>query len=303
MTVIAKAQVNSLRVSYRLAATASWITTKPPHGIRVIDIDVPLGDAVVLKAKVFEPSFQFAVQNPLIIHFHGGGMCAGSCENTAYYALMELSSMLKCTIISVDYRLAPEHPFPAGPNDAVASCDWIQEHCVGKYPCNGTTIVMGDSTGGLLAVLCCLRAKKPLDGAVLFYPHIDSAVNEYDSWRKYAKGHALSAAFMNYLFHTYLRMTCAEFEEKYKDDQDVLCKAFPGKTKDEIVTAKMPKTFLVTCAHDILQDEAKRFSECIQDVQVHHYVAEHGFMSTMGKNDSFLDCVDRLGQWLKQSRG
>lgn len=140
----------------------------------------------------------------LIVHFHGGGFCIGS-PATHRAAARAYAAAAQRPVLSVGYRLAPEHGFPAAHDDAWAALCWAarQSDLTG----NGPLIVMGESAGGNLAVDGARRAAwaggPALAAHVLLYPAVD-AVTARDSYRRYAAGFVLTRAQYDWFMAQYL---------------------------------------------------------------------------------------------------
>src|SRR5689334_11122171 len=133
--------------------------------------DVPVGD---LRGRLYVPSRAVA-SGPLLVYFHGGGWVYGDLDShdpTCRF-LAERSGV---RVLSVDYRLAPEHPFPAAYDDAVAAYRWVVEHAAELGGDPTRLAVGGDSAGGNLAALVALTAAReglPLAFQLLVYPGTD----------------------------------------------------------------------------------------------------------------------------------
>ena len=113
---------------------------------------------------------------PAILHLHGGGLVAGKPE-VAIVELQQLSAELGALVVSVDYRLAPEHPFPAGLNDAYAALEWLHDAAIELGIAPRRIAVMGESAGAGLAAAVSLRARDrrelPIRFQLLRYPMLD----------------------------------------------------------------------------------------------------------------------------------
>ncbi|CAN7606099.1 alpha/beta hydrolase [Ensifer sp. ENS01] len=128
-----------------------------------------------LRAVVLDPAPE-RPNKPAILHLHGGGLVVGKPE-VAVPGLQQLSAELGALIVSIDYRLAPEHPFPAGFEDAYAALGWLHQAAVELGVDRKRIAVMGESAGAGLAAAVSLRARDrgewPIRFQLLRYPMLD----------------------------------------------------------------------------------------------------------------------------------
>jgi acetyl esterase len=142
---------------------------------------------------------------PVLVYFHGGGWVLGSL-NTHHGVCATLAELSGCVVCSIDYRMAPEHRFPAAVEDAWAATRWLAEHPdeVGGRP--GALAVGGDSAGGNLAAVCALKARDeglPLGLQLLVYPVLDADLDT-PSYREFADGYYLTAHSMRWFWGHYM---------------------------------------------------------------------------------------------------
>jgi len=142
----------------------------------------------------------------VLLYFHGGGFTIGSID-THDGLCRQLSHLAGCAVVSVDYRLAPEHKFPVAAHDAWDTLQWLAGHAAELGLDARHLAVGGDSAGGTLAAMCALLARDtglPLALQLLFYPgcasHQDTA-----SHRRFAKGFVLDEVDISWFFNHYLR--------------------------------------------------------------------------------------------------
>jgi acetyl esterase len=232
---------------------------------------------------------------PLLVYMHGGGWVFGDLD-THTPVCRRLSARSGCSVVSVDYRLAPEHPFPAAQDDCLDALAWIAAHPTKLGPNNGSLVLAGDSAGGNLAACLCLEApetlRSRLRGAVLIYPVVDHYSAGRPSYEEMAKGHTLTRSLMHWFWDSYLAGCAA-------DDSRVQ-RAMPLRAND---VSALPPTFLATAEYDPLRDEGVAFARKLESAGVpleyHHFEnAAHGFASSEGPTEEFNDLMDRLGLWL-----
>ncbi len=136
---------------------ARVVTTEPEPGVDARDIDLE-SDVGILRSRLFVPTGAPAV-GPLMIYFHGGGWVVGSLD-THDRSCRRLAASSGMRILAVDYRLAPEHPFPAAPDDALAAWQTVQND-PGRFGADPDRVAVGgDSAGGNLAAVLCQDLKR-----------------------------------------------------------------------------------------------------------------------------------------------
>jgi len=234
---------------------------------RVIDADT--GQVPV---RVYIPNAKPA---GAIVYFHGGGWVIGSVADYDAFTAT-LAQRTGCAVISVDYRLAPEHPYPAPLHDAMAALDWAAAHSknlLGVEP--GKLIVAGDSSGANLATVAVRRhnarpTTRRYDFQVLAYPVTD-AYFDTASYREFAEGRLLTRADMMWFWDQYAP------HPALRDDPDL-----SPLRADTLVDC--PPALILVAALDPLRDEGERYAEKLRQegVAVEAIRCEglvHGFLS------------------------
>ncbi len=171
---------------------------------RVEDFHIAARDGHPLPARLYAPDGSAAL--PALVYFHGGGFTVGSIA-THDTLCRVLAAQGGCAVVSVDYRLAPEHRFPTASNDAWDAVHHVARHGAALGLDAGRLALGGDSAGGTLAAVCAILARDaglPVALQLLFYPgtsaHQDSA-----SHRRFAHGPVLDGALVAWFFDQYLR--------------------------------------------------------------------------------------------------
>jgi acetyl esterase len=229
---------------------------------------------------------------PCLVFFHGGGWVIGNLE-THDVVCRKLAHEGELIVISVDYRLAPEHKFPAAVDDAITSTKWISDNA-GKLGIDASRLIVGgDSAGGNLAAVVALHARDhggpALAGQMLVYPGTDFS-REHPSHREPETSvlltHSVIGWFMNH----------------YMGDADVSdWRASPARAK---TFAGLPPAYVLTAGADPLRDEgdeyAARLKQAGVPVAYKHFPGQfHGFL-TMGKLLKQADvAVTEIATWLK----
>jgi acetyl esterase len=167
----------------------------------VQDTTVP-GAAGPLKARIYRP--EGAGPFPTVAFFHGGGYVIGDLD-THDNTCRDICRGAQAVVVSVDYRLAPEHPFPAGIDDAVAATQWVIAHA-GELGGNATVAVAGDSAGGNFSAVVAQQLRDagiPLAAQFLIYPAVDHADASHPSIEQNGKGYFLEAETMAWFYNHY----------------------------------------------------------------------------------------------------
>ena len=170
--------------------------------LRVEDVEIPARDGAALRARLYAPSRQVL---PVLLYFHGGGFTIGSIASHDTLC-RELSRLSGCAVVSLDYRLAPEHRFPTAVDDAWDATQWLAGHAVDLGLDGNRIAVGGDSAGGTLAAVCAIYAMSAglrLTLQLLFYPGC-AAWQDAPSHGRFAQGLVLEKAHIEWFFDQYI---------------------------------------------------------------------------------------------------
>ena len=207
----------------------------------VQDTTVP-GAAGPLKARIYRP--EGAGPFPTVAFFHGGGYVIGDLD-THDNTCRDICRGAQAVVVSVDYRLAPEHPFPAGIDDAVAATQWVIAHA-GELGGNATVAVAGDSAGGNFSAVVAQQLRDagiPLAAQFLIYPAVDHADASHPSVEQNGKGYFLEAETMAWFYNHYAG--------GFGDTLDPRLAPLQAKS-----LANLPPAVVVTAEFDPLRDAA-----------------------------------------------
>jgi len=188
------------RIAYEVGAGFLEITS--PALQRVESFTLPARDGHALPVRLYAPSTE---QLPVLVYFHGGGFTIGSIA-THDVLCRTLSHLAHCAVLSVAYRLAPEHRFPVAHNDAWDAVQWAASHGASLGLDATRLAVGGDSAGGTLACACALQARAvglPLALQLLFYPGC-TAHHDTPSHKTFSQGFMLEEAHIAYFFDQYI---------------------------------------------------------------------------------------------------
>jgi len=234
------------RVEYRNLEPLLSVPVAPPP--RTHERRIP-GPAGPIPVRVYHPTLLRGEPTPSIVYFHGGGFVIGDLD-THEHLCRRLCHDVGAVVVSVDYRLAPEHPHPAAVEDCEAALRWVLEHAdeLGVDP--ERVAVSGDSAGGNLAAVVSQRL--PVRFQLLFYPATDAA-SELPSKREFARGYGLD------------RSTIDWFLEQYAPGQADSPQVSPMRSD---ALGSSPPTAILVAAFDVLRDEGRRYAEALEDAGV-----------------------------------
>lgn len=211
--------------------------------IRDLSIAGPHGGAISLRLY---DARETRAPGPAMVFFHGGGFVLGDLD-THEPACAEIARLLDLPVISVDYRLAPEHPWPAAPDDCEAAARWVAGSPAELGRKVSGIVLAGDSAGGTLTIVTALALRdKPAEAPVLaqwpIYPAVDLRTR-YPSTDRFGEGYLLSKEGMIW------------FNESYQPDFDHW-RASPLKADQ----TGLPPTLVVTASLDPLLDQGRAYA-------------------------------------------
>lgn len=188
------------RLAYEVGA--GFLEVPSPALQRVESFTIPARDGYDVPVRLYAPS---AEPLPVLVYFHGGGFTIGGIA-THDVLCRTLSHLAHCAVLSVAYRLAPEHQFPVAHNDAWDAVQWVARQGAGLGLDATRLAVGGDSAGGTLACACALQAREaglPLALQLLFYPGC-TAHQDTPSHKTFAHGFMLEEPHIAYFFNHYI---------------------------------------------------------------------------------------------------
>ncbi|WP_290812429.1 alpha/beta hydrolase [Halovivax sp.] len=266
--------------------------------VRDLRIDGPGGE---LPIRVYRPD---AENPPTLVFCHGGGWTLGTLDS-ADDICRELAARGECLVLSVDYRLAPEHPFPAAVDDAYAALEWASGYAgdLGGDP--DRLGVAGTSAGGNLAAATALRVRDgatddlggdapALAGQFLLYPMTDRRFDR-DAYREHGGGPLLTEADVRWFWDQYLRSPVDEHNP------------YATVLRAPDLSGVAPATVL-TAGFDVLRDEGAAYAAKLADRGVpvdhdHYPTLSHGFLSLTDDVERADAAMDGLAERIRARLG
>jgi len=279
----------------QLRVMVSLMDEPAPALPRVEDIRIP-GPAGEIPARVYSSSAAKTPQ-PAVAYFHGGGWVQGDLE-THHGLCARLAKHAGVLVVAVDYRLAPEHKFPAAVDDCLAAYRWLRAKGRDVGADTGRVAVAGDSAGGnLSAVVSQLAASGGTPGPtcqVLIYPAVDFSL-ETDSHRELADGHVIPRDRILWYTEQYLK------SEADKTD----LRASPLRAPS---LKGQPPAMIVTGGFDPLRDEGRAYGDRLRqagvDVVYREYPGQiHAFVSLTKAIPQGMACTLEIAEFLRQRLG
>lgn len=285
-------EVDAARAQVEELANARRKDYPPPEVLEVENASTGPGYGHV-PVRIYRTSE--AAEAPVIVFYHGGGHVVCSLETHDTMARF-LALTTGCTLVSIDYRMAPEHPFPAAVEDAYDATRWVVDHARSLRVDVNRLAVCGDSAGANLAAVVALMARDqkdfPISAQVLIYPVIDYRGGT-ESFERYGQGYgSLESDTMQWFLKHYLPN--AESREDWR-----ACPRNPVSHQD------LPPTLIITAECDVLHDDGAQYAEQLRSagVEVRHLDfpgMTHGFFGFLGLVDDAERAHEAVASFLNR---
>jgi acetyl esterase len=249
------------------------MTGEPEPLPRIEDLTIPAADTPI-PARIYASSR--TEPHPIMMYFHGGGFVKGGVEESDAFC-RALSRVTRHLVISIDYRLAPEHPFPAALDDSVAATVWAGTHAasVGGKP--GPVVVCGESAGGNLAAVTCLCLRSDSRAAIRYQVLLQPVVDFTLSFPSIAMAPTeclVPRDDLAWYYRTYCSDRCNARDPRVSP---IFAPDLSG----------LPPALIIAAEYDTLRDEAQAYSERLKAAGVaSHYICArgmiHGFLQMRG---------------------
>ncbi len=265
---------------------------RPPGELHSVEDREAPGPAGSLPVRIYRPR---AGRLPALLFLHGGGFVIGRAGYDA--PLRELARAGDCLLVAPEVRLAPEHPFPAAVDDAVAVARWLTRAAPALGAASVVPGIGGDSSGGNLAAVAALalvRDRLPPAFQVLIYPMLDATASS-PSYAEFSAGFGFSSAKARWYLDRYL--------PPGTDRRDP--RASPLLAAD---VAGLPPTLVVTAEADPVRDDGERYAERLRgagvEVDLRRYAGTiHGVFQMTGALASARTLHRDLGTWIRARTG
>ena len=275
-------------------ANRAAVQPDPPAMQSVEDMSVPAPHGAI-PVRVYKPqTLPKADLAPVLIYYHGGGWVIGDLDSHDVVC-KEIATKAGLVVIAVDYRLAPEHKFPAAVDDCIAATEWAARNAAKLGVDADKLFVGGNSAGGNLAAVVSMHARDNngprIKGQVLVYPVTDLAMNTA-SYKDPETGVLLTHSMMRWFRDHYLT------DHKQIDDW----RASPLRMSN---LKGLPPAYVLTCGADPLHDEGEEFARRLKhagnDVIHANYPGQFHAFLTMGRLlPESNKLVGEITDWLKQ---
>ena len=259
-----------------------------------------------IPVRLYRPHHTEAI--PAILFFHGGGFFGGTLE-TVENPCKLLAERANAVVLSVDYRLAPEHPFPAGLNDCYRAFEWVYANATELNVLRDQIAVAGDSAGGNLATACCLMEQERREGRIcyqaLVYPVVNLGSIPTDDFKW-----ALDAYDISH-HHDLIRgvvLALADSDSLLNDlylqgEVEVTHPLVSPLFADDV--SGLPPTLIVTAEYDYLRLEGEAYARKLARAGVptrliQYRGMDHAFMDKLGDYPQADDCMNVIAKGLKE---
>jgi acetyl esterase len=284
-----------LRLYYRIVNWWAWRKHLPP-GLQVREDSIP-GPAGSIPIRVYD-----ATDTPraIIVYFHGGGWVIGDLRTHDPFC-RKLALDTQSRVIAVHYRLAPEHAFPAAPEDCLAAVDWVLDQPQNSIlnsnynPDSLPVFVAGDSAGGNLSAIVAHERPTQLRGQLLIYPATRHYRPYTASHHENATGYGLTLKLMIWFWDSYL------YNSPVDDSVEVQHPL--ASPSHRSLHSELPAALVITAGLDPLRDEGIAYADALIAAGVpckklHYTDAMHGFLCSDGPTPDHEAAMTAIRDWL-----
>lgn len=247
----------------------------------ISDTKFKAADGHDVKLKIYTP-VDSKEPLPVLVYFHGGGFAYSTYDNRPNF-IKTVAAGANCMIVSVEYRLSPEHPFPAGVNDCYEATQWVAQHAA-EFGGDATRLAVGgESAGGNLSTVVSMMARDKgapkIIHQVLLYPVVDM-MSDYPSMQANGRRYMLTRALIEQFGDAYI--------DRVENRTNVYASPLLGKHEN------LPPATVITAQYDPLVDQGNLYAEKLKAA---------GVPTVHKQYDNVIhDFTLMMGRWLQESR-
>jgi acetyl esterase len=259
---------------------------------KIEDRLVPV-DGAEINVRIYTPEGQGPF--PIFVYYHGGGWVIGDIATSDASCRM-LANKTERIVVSVDYRLAPEHKFPVPVEDSYAALQWVCENAAALNGNASNIVVGGDSAGGNLAAAMTLKSRRDngpaIAGQVLIYP-VTALSYDSQSYQDFKEGFGLDRDLMIWFGNYYIR-----------NDEDAKNVLVAPILEEDL--RNLPPAYVLTAEFDVLRDEGEAYAERLKEAGVTVETSReegliHGFFTNMAVfPDDIKGAIDKFAAFLSK---
>ncbi|MED1949724.1 alpha/beta hydrolase [Brevibacillus centrosporus] len=254
---------------------------------------IPIGHDTRIAVRIYTPAADGPF--PVFVYYHGGGWVIGDLE-TADASCRMLANRTKSVVVSVDYRLAPEHKFPIPAEDSYAALEWAAANAASFHGDPNQIVVGGDSAGGNLSAVVSQMARDrkgpKIAAQVLIYP-VTSLEYDTESYELFQKGFGLDRELMKWFGGHYIQ-----------NEEDKRLAYVSPLFADDV--SRLPPAIIITAENDVLRDEGATYAAKLERAGVPvEYLCEpgmvHGYFTNMAVfSERIQSTIQRMEKFLNQ---
>jgi acetyl esterase len=281
------------RLRSEIRSRARWLQGSPVAVAKIEEMKIP-GPGGEIPIRLYRPTQDASL--PVLVYYHGGGWVIGDLDTNDSVCRM-LSKKASAAVVSVDYRLAPEHRFPAAVEDAYAALEWVSHNGERLRVDASRIAVGGGSAGGNLTAAVALMARDrggpELAYQVMFYPATNLLDLSTSSHRDFADGYGLTAEHIAFFRDAYLPEAV---DRRNPYASPLLAESLEG----------LPPAIVVTAGFDVLRDEGIAYAERLETAGVptthaHYPHMIHGFVTLDRLYAEAEDAIDAAAAGLSEA--